>query len=87
VFSFDRIDRQMANFHDMVDRLGIDPVDLARDCLGYRLSTAVRRCQACDAGATCRAWLDRTTTAENAPAFCPNADIFAFARRKPAAVA
>ena len=38
---FDRIDRQMNTFHDMVDRLGIDPIDLARDCLGYRLATAV----------------------------------------------
>ncbi len=84
MFNFDRIDRQMKNFHGMVDRLGIDPVDLATDSLGYRLTSALRRCAACDATETCRAWLeqagDRTA---KAPPFCPNADIFARARRKP----
>ena len=44
MFNFDRIDRQMKNFHGMVGRLGVDPVDLATDCLGYRLTSALRRC-------------------------------------------
>ena len=57
MFNFDRIDRQMKNFHGMVDRLGIDPVDLATDCLGYRLTSALRRCTACDATEACGAWL------------------------------
>ena len=83
MFNFDRIDRQMKNFHGMVDRLGVDPVDLATDCLGYRLTSALRRCAACDATEACRAWLEQAAgRTANAPAFCPNADIFARARRK-----
>ena len=83
MFNFDRIDRQMKNFHGMVDRIGVDPVDLATDCLGYRLTSALRRCAACDATEACQAWLAQTGgRAANAPAFCPNSDIFARARRK-----
>ena len=62
MFNFDRIDRQMKNFHGMVDRLGIDPVDLATDSLGYRLTSALRRCAACDATETCRTWLEQAGT-------------------------
>jgi hypothetical protein len=84
MFTFDRYDRQMKNFGDMTTTLDIDPVDFARDCLGYRLATAIRRCSACQAGDTCRAWLAHTTHADNAPAFCPNRDVFAMVRRTPA---
>jgi hypothetical protein len=83
MFNFDRIDRQMKNFHGMVDWLGVDPVDLATDCLGYRLTSALRRCAACDATEACGAWLAQADRTANAPSFCPNADIFARARRKP----
>jgi hypothetical protein len=88
MFNFDRIDRQMRNFNEMVAKLGIDPVDLARDCLGYRLTTAIRRCAACDASQACLDWLSQAESpAKEPPAFCPNADIFALARRKPAEAA
>jgi hypothetical protein len=83
MFTFDRYDRQMKTFGDMTTKLGIDPVDLARDCLGYRLATAIRRCSACPAGDVCRDWLARTERADDAPAFCPNRDVFAMARRAP----
>jgi Family of unknown function (DUF6455) len=84
MFNFDRIDRQMKNFHGMVERLGVDPVDLATDCLGYRLTSALRRCAVCDASAECRAWITQAAAGTaNAPTFCPNADIFARARRLP----
>ena len=81
MFTFDRYDRQMKYFGDMTARLGIDPVAFARDCLGYRLATAIRRCSACRSGDACRAWLAGTAQADDAPPFCPNRDVFAQARR------
>jgi hypothetical protein len=76
VFGLDRYDRQMRTFRDMTARLGIDPVDFARDCLGYRLTTAIRRCSACPSGDACRAWLAGNPEADDAPAFCPNRAAF-----------
>jgi hypothetical protein len=83
MFTFDRYNHQMKNFGDMTTKLGIDPVDFARDCLGYRLATAIRRCSACQAGDVCRDWLARAAAAENAPPFCPNREVFAMARHVP----
>jgi hypothetical protein len=83
MFTFDRYDRQMKLFGEMTTKLGIDPVDFARDCLGYRLATAIRRCSACPDGDACRAWLASTAQADEAPAFCPNREAFAHTGRMP----
>jgi hypothetical protein len=89
MLTFDRSDRQMKNFNAMTTRLGIDLAELSRESLGYTLVSAIRRCRGCDAGEVCRDWLARAEPQlQKAPAFCPNAQLFARVRAEqaPAAV-
>jgi hypothetical protein len=85
MFTCDRSDRQMKNFNAMTTRLGVDLAELSRESLGYTLVSAIRRCRGCDAGEVCRDWLARAgPQLQKAPAFCPNAELFARARAEQA---
>jgi len=78
MFTLDRVDRQLGNLAEMMERLGLDPAAVARHRLGFVVSSAVKTCQACPSGDVCRDWLLRATpTLQKAPAFCPNAGRFA----------
>ena len=78
MFALDRVDRQLGNLSEMMERLGLDPAVVAQERLGLALSSAIRGCQACRTGEVCRDWLLRATPSlRQAPAFCPNADTFA----------
>jgi hypothetical protein len=66
---------------EMMDRLGLDSEMFARRRLGLDLSSAIRTCQFCSADEVCHDWLARAAKSlAKAPAFCPNAMLFAQAR-------
>jgi len=63
---------------EMLDRLGLDERVLARGRLATGLRSAVCTCQSCDADQLCQDWLVRAPEwLEQAPVFCPNAELFA----------
>jgi hypothetical protein len=81
MFTFDTAEKRLRNMSAMIDRLGLDPVMLARGRLGHNLRSALRTCQSCSAEDVCRDWLVRAPhTLERAPRFCPNAERFARVR-------
>jgi hypothetical protein len=86
MFTFDRADRRARNMSEMMDRLGLDIDAFAHRRFGLDLSYAIRTCQFCHADEVCRDWLARSAkSSTEAPAFCPNATLFAQARAERAA--
>jgi len=79
-------DRPFPRLGEMMTRLALDPV-VALQCEPAPLGAAIQRWQACPCDAVCGNWLARAAERiEAAPAFCPNAALFAALRgRKPAA--
>jgi hypothetical protein len=76
-----KTDRRLRNMAMMIDRLGFSADTLGREPLAAELKTAIRICRACTAEDMCRDWLARAPTAfADAPAFCPNQELFARAR-------
>jgi len=67
----------------MMQRCGIDPVQLAQDRIGLTLASAARSCMACGRTESCRQWAaaaDADGRICEPPSFCPNAERFRQAR-------
>jgi hypothetical protein len=65
----------------MLERLGLDASTLAHGRLASDLRSAVTTCQSCNADQPCQEWLTRAPEyIDKAPAFCPNAELFACVR-------
>jgi uncharacterized protein DUF6455 len=80
VVTFDRAVTRLRNMSEMMDRLGYDAETLARTDLN--VGAVVCACQRCAAEEVCGDWLARAPKSfERAPAFCPNAERYADARR------
>ncbi len=74
-------DHRWQNMCAMLDRLGLDASMLAHGRLASDLRAAVTSCQHCAADQVCQEWLVRAPESiERAPAFCPNAELFASVR-------
>lgn len=74
-------DRRWQNLSEMLDRLGLDAETLAHGRLASDLRSAVSSCQSCSADQVCQNWLVHAPEwLEKAPAFCPNAELFACVR-------
>jgi len=74
-------DLRWRNMCAMLDRLGLDAATLAHGRLASDLRSAVTACQSCSAEHPCQEWLTRAPEyIERAPAFCPNAELFASVR-------
>ncbi len=74
-------DHRWRNMCEMLDRLGLDASTLAHGRLASDLRTAVINCQSCGADQVCQDWLVRAPESlDRAPAFCPNAELFASVR-------
>jgi hypothetical protein len=81
MFALDKADRRMSNMSEMMGRLGLDPVLLAHAGLGLNYRSAIQHCRSCRADEECRNWLSREAKSiDRAPAFCPNAELFARTR-------
>ena len=74
-------DLRWQNMCAMLDRLGLDASMLAHGRLASDLRAAVTECQSCTADQPCQEWLTRAPEyVDRAPAFCPNAELFASVR-------
>jgi hypothetical protein len=74
-------DLRWRNMCALLDRLGLDAATLAHGRLASDLRAAVTACQSCNAEQPCQEWLTRAPEyVEQAPAFCPNAQLFASVR-------
>ncbi len=77
----DRADRRLGNMRMMLQRLGIDLVAFSRQNQGRFLASAIPTCQDCSSDEVCHDWLERAAASlQQAPAFCPNAQLFAWAK-------
>lgn len=77
-----RVERQAVRMHEMMDRLGIDPLDFARLQQGEIYAEARARCLFCAAADECLRWLESASPAEETPAFCPNRQLFDACRKR-----
>lgn len=78
MFTFDKAERRLTNMSEMMDRLGLDITLLAYGRPGMDLRSATHSCRYCRADDMCRDWLARMDQSiDRAPAFCPNAELFA----------
>jgi len=74
-------DHRWRNMCEMLERLGLDASVLAHGRLASDLRYAVSNCQSCRADQICQEWLLRAPECvDKAPAFCPNAELFAGVR-------
>jgi hypothetical protein len=81
MFVLDDIDRRLGNMSVMMERLGVESIDLCWQDKGLVLGSAIRACQTCPNGEMCRDWLERASSSlQTAPAFCPNAQRFTRAK-------
>jgi hypothetical protein len=66
----------------MTERLGLAMVPAAWPTGVSHLAQAIDACQRCDTAVVCTDWLRRAPKAiELPPAFCPNAETFAVAKK------
>ncbi len=75
-----RLDQQSLLMGGMMDRLRLDPADIARAASGTRIARAARTCMLCRSSTECRAWQQTVTNADEAPDFCPNRALFSLSR-------
>ncbi|HEY7457360.1 MAG TPA: DUF6455 family protein [Xanthobacteraceae bacterium] len=77
----DDIDCRLGNLLGMLDRLELDPVAFSSGRKGLYLAAAIPGCLSCSNVEQCRKWLDDdAATEQRAPDFCPNVQIFGWAR-------
>lgn len=73
---FDRVELQECRMHEMLARLNVDPVALARRRGGDVYAEAHSRCLFCRSSGECRQWLDEPALSRARPAFCPCLPLF-----------
>ena len=73
---FDRVELQECRMHEMMARLNVDPVALARTRGGDAYAEARSRCLFCRSSDECRRWLDQPVCAGERPPFCPCLPLF-----------
>ncbi len=79
---FDRIYRHMDLMDRMMDVVGVNnKLKTLPDAPGV-LRRAVLRCQTCDNTEECQSFLDANSSADEAPVYCRNHDLFARLKRE-----
>jgi hypothetical protein len=79
---FRRVERQALRMHATMERLGVDPVALARFRQGDAYAEARALCLFCAASERCLRWLDDPTQASTRPEFCPSLLLFEACKRE-----
>ncbi|MFM9847942.1 MAG: DUF6455 family protein [Hyphomicrobiaceae bacterium] len=67
-----RVEQQEATLQDMMERLGVDTLGLARQENGGVYARARATCLFCAASSTCRQWLNNSAIEPATPNYCPN---------------
>ena len=78
-----RVERLAVRMHEVMERLGVDPLKLIRRDGGDSYDRARRTCLTCGTSDKCLRWIDGTGRADRPPAFCPNLPLFEACRRDP----
>lgn len=71
-----RVERQAVRMHEMMDRLGVDPIAFARLRQGETYAEARANCLFCVNADACLRWLENETIPQEAPTFCANFKLF-----------
>jgi hypothetical protein len=80
-----RVERQATRMHEIMERLQVDVLALARLEEGRVYAQARARCISCGTADRCLRWLDGNPTADR-PVFCPNLRLFEqYGKRSPVA--
>lgn len=80
---FRRVERRARRTQDMMDRLDVDPLKLARLERGQAYAEARQRCLECGTSDRCLRWLEMEQAGNSLPDFCPNLKVFLRCRRLP----
>ena len=78
---FLRVERRAGRMHDMMKRIGADPVLVTRLRDGDAYCEARARCLSCGTSDKCLRWLDQPTS-NRRPEFCPNLSLFEACAKK-----
>ncbi len=81
---FRHVERRASRMHEMMERLGVDGVALARHRDGDSYAEARNTCLNCQSGEPCIRWLDRPQIPGEKPQFCPGLANFETFIRPPA---
>lgn len=75
--------RRQALMEDMMERCGVEMLDVIHTDSGRSFAEARAKCRSCAAVMTCRAWLLTFGGRDTAPVptFCPNAGLFRTCRK------
>ncbi len=71
-----RVERQARRMQEIIQRLDVDTVALARLRQGDAYAEAFNRCLACGTSDKCLRWLDQPQPPGQRPSFCPNLSLF-----------
>jgi hypothetical protein len=75
--------RRQALMDDMMERCGVDVLDVIRRDRGQSFAEARARCRSCLSVRRCREWLLAAgSDLAPPPGFCPNADLFRISLRQ-----
>ena len=80
----EQVDCRLDNMKTMLLLFGIDPVEFSSQNHGRYLASALPTCLACRCEEACHDWLALIgdSDLDKAPAFCPNAQLFMWAKQE-----
>ena len=78
---FRHVERRATRMHDMIERVRVDPVKLARMRHGEAYAEARTNCLHCAHADDCLHWLATTEIAVEPPPYCPNSELFETCKR------
>lgn len=75
------VERQASRMNEMMERMDVDPVQLARLRDGDAYAEARTACLHCINAQDCLLWLDAAQPGAGTPDFCPNTELFKACKR------
>jgi hypothetical protein len=75
------VERQATRMNEMMERLDVDPLKLARLRQGDAYLEARTRCLKCADVGECLHWLEHPSATTEGPDFCPNSTLFGTCKR------
>ncbi len=76
------VERQARRMVDVMERLDVDPLKLARERRGEAYAEARGKCLHCSRAQECLRWLDGNAPEGGEPAFCSNLRLFERCKRR-----
>ena len=76
------VERQARRMVDVMERLDVDPLKLARERGGEAYAEARGKCLQCSRAQECLLWLDGRSPGGGQPAFCSNLRLFESCKRR-----